>query len=330
MITHRPSFPHRPDGLSPDQLAILNEPLRVPAGYGMKVLSATERQRCLSSQSLGDAPAPMDKLLVWEPPRRSHLYVVAADISTGSGLDRSVIDVCRVGTTREPDEQVAQFVTDSIDETDLAYVIDSIGRLYSGRDKQPAMVAIECNGMGLATQNEMQRRIGYTNLYVWQYLDAIEGREFTTRYGWYTNQRTRPLILQRYLHAVKTVDPLTGYPDYRINSPHTLAEMADFQSPGPLWLAEAVDGAHDDCILAGAISVFVAQTLTYNQRESVHDTRRRLSLEQARAERVAALVDQKVSYQTTDFTEAEMSGEDVDLYGEPVHNPYEDEDEHFL
>lgn len=260
---------------------------------------------------LGDEPGPMDVLQVWEPPRKGHLYVVSADISSGMELDKSCIDVTRVGTIREGEEQVAQFVTRTVDETDLANVIDAVGKLYYGRDAQPALVAIECNGMGIATQAKLLKQIGYTNCYIWRYLDTIEGKDLTTKFGWWTNQRSRPLMLQYYIHSVKTVDPHTGYPDYRINSPHTIAEMADFQTPGPLWMAEAADGANDDCLFAGAIGVYVAQTLQYDQRESTSEARRRLSEEQARVEHNAKLVGQGVSFQSTDASADEMNGRDA-------------------
>lgn len=328
MIADKPQFTDREDGLSPDQRTLLKQPLRIPAGFGLRVLSAQERLKRMSQQNLNDDPGPRDILQVWEPPRKGFLYVVSADISSGLELDNTVVEVTRVGTTREPDEQVAQFVTNTIDETDIASVIDAIGRLYVGRDSQPAMVAIECNGMGIATQSHLIKAIGYTNLYIWQYLDAVEGHEFTTRYGWWTTPRTRPLILQRYVHAIRTVDPATGYADYRVNSPWTLHEMSDFQSPGPLWLAEAVDGAHDDCIMAGAIGVFVATTLQYNQRETVHDTRRRVNAEVVRAQRVGDLRDSQVSFQTTDTSYEGMMGEEFDQYGDSV-NPYDDV-EHYI
>lgn len=303
----RPILP-RPDGLSPDQRALLAVPLRIPAGFGMRVLPTDERARRLAN--LGDDPGPTDCLQVWEPPRKNHLYVVSADISSGLQLDNSVIDVTRVGTVREIEEQVAQFVTNSIDETDLASIIDAIGRLYSGRDSQPALVAIECNGMGIATQAHLNKVIGYTNLYIWRYIDAIDGKDLTTKYGWWTNPRTRPLILQYYTHAIKTIDPHSGLPDYRINSPHTIAELGSFQSPGPLWLAAAVDGARDDCIMAGAIGVYVAQSLQYDQRETSSETRRRLSAEAARVQQNAALTEQGVSFQSTDATYDSMMGRD--------------------
>lgn len=309
MSSRHPSI-DRPDGLTPEQRAILNVPFRIAPGYGMRVLQQAERQKVYDG--IGEDPGPRNILQVWEPPRsKSHLYIVTADVSSGVELDNSVIDVTRVGTIREPEEQVAQFVTNTVDETDLAYIIDSIGRLYKGRDDQFAHVGIECNGLGISTQNELIRHIGYTNLYIWQYLDAVDGSQFTKRYGWYTNQRTRPLLLQTYVHAIKTVDKHTNQPDYRINSPWTMQELADFISPGPLWMAEHADGANDDCIFAGAIGVFIARTMYETGHETVHDTRRRLSEEMARVEAKQKLTDRGISFQTTDSSYDEMMGRDA-------------------
>lgn len=333
MITSRPSFVSREQGLSPAQLQVLKEPIRIPPGHGLRMIGPEERAKRLTNEYLGKSPAPSNTLLVWEPPRKGFLYVVSADISSGMQLDNSVIDVTRVGTMRECDEQVAQFVTNEIDETDLAYVIAAIGRFYRGKDDQDALVGIECNGMGLSTQNELQKHIGYTNLFIWEYLDAVDGKGLTNRYGWYTTQRTRPLILQDYMHALKSVDPNSGYPDYRINSPHTMNELSDFQSPnGALWAAEATDGAHDDCIMAGAIGVHIARTLQRTRGETVQDARKRVMAEAARAERIGELRGQQVSFQTMDMSHAQMMGEELDPYGEPVHNPFDGDPEidHYL
>lgn len=275
----------------------------------MRVLPIPERDKALANLEGTDA-APRDKLIIWEPPRKGFLYVVSADISSGAGLDNSVVDVTRVGTIRECDEQVAQFVTNTIDETDIAHIIDSIGRLYKGRDTQDALVAIECNGLGISTQNELRKHIGYSNIYIWQYMDATEGHEFTNRYGWWTTQRTRPIMLQTYVHGVKTIDPHTGQPDYRINSPHTISELADFHSPGPLWMAAASEGAHDDCIMAGAIGLIVAGSLHDSTRETVHDARRRISEEVARVDAKQKASGQGISFQSTDASHDEMMGRD--------------------
>lgn len=303
--------------LTADQRAILAAPFRVPPGYGMRVLKGEEKERKL--QYLDEEAAPLDVLLVWEPPRKGFRYVLSCDVSSGMGLDYACIDITRVGTIQESDEQVAQFVTNTVTEVDLAYYIDPIGRLYA-HEGLPALAAIECNNMGISTQNELVRHVGYNHLFIWQYLDGVDAAStYTKRYGWYTTPRTRPLILSRYAHAIKTLDKHTGLPDYRINSPHTIAELSNFVTPGPLWMAEASEGATDDCIMAGAIGVHVAQTLQNEQRETIHETRRRVSEEVSRVVQKQVLTENKISPQNTDVTYDELMGRDpteFDPHGE--------------
>ena len=49
------------------------------------------------------------------------------------------------------------------------------------------ILAIECNGQGLATQSELQHHCGYDNLYIWQHEDARDPRSrYTKAFGWQT------------------------------------------------------------------------------------------------------------------------------------------------
>lgn len=293
------------DALSRLTERVAKEPLSIPPGYGMRVLSPEQRRAAIAQP---DSDGLMDLLQIYEPPRRGKQYVIGVDVSSGMGIDRSVIDVCRVGDIVSGEEQVAQYVTRDLEPTDLAYIIDPIGRFYQSVTLHlPALVAIECNGFGLGVLAEMRRHIGYQNLFIWQHEDAIKDESrFSRAYGWYTNQRTRPLILQRYFRNLKNVDPQTGKADYVINSPFTIAELADFKTAGPLWMGEG--DPFDDCVMAGAISVHVSQTLQSEQREPLSETRRRKAEEKARAERAGLILAAKVDYQNTDVSVEEMDG----------------------
>ena len=305
------NFPRDADGLSPAQRAAIpsaSSPWTIPPGFGMRALSPADRTSAWSN--IGDEPCPTDVLLVWEAPRKGHRYVVSADIASGQRLDYSVADVTRVSTIREPAEQVAQFRTNTIDESDFAYILDAIGRLYRGRDDLDALIAVETNAMGVSTVRELHKHIGYSNLFLWQYWDVADDKDVSKRIGWTTSARSRPIMLQHYVHLVRQVDPLTGFPDYRINSPATIEELSSFQSPGPLWLAEAVDGAHDDCIMAGAIGQIVIKLRYESLGETTHDARRRTAEEVSRAEAAADKVKQKINYQNSDSTYDQMMGRD--------------------
>lgn len=282
--------------------------LEIPPGYGF---ASVHRSLWSDLQNL------YGKLLIWEPPLSTELYVLSADIGDGLGLDRSVCDITRVGTLARPEEQVAQFVSAEVDPIDFAAILDVIGRLYRGSDNQEALAAIECNNHGLATQSELQRHLGYDNLFIWQYEDAADPqRRFSTRVGWYTTQRTRPIILTRYIKKVKSVDPNTGRADYQINSPFTLEELRDFQVPpgGAAWQAEAdptAEDAHDDCIMSGAIGVHVAQTLQFEGGETLADTRKRKEEERARQSREEERLKRKRDWINTDASTDEMRAGDL-------------------
>lgn len=276
--------------------------LDIAPGFGCRVLNLPELQ--VLTDLFG-------YILIWERPRPDQLYVLSCDVSDGLGLDRSVVDITRVGTVQEPDEQVAQFVDPETDPVDLAGVVDIMGRLYMGADGQNAVAAVEINNHGLVTQSELARHYGYDNLYVWEYEDARDPeKRRSTKIGWETNKRTRPLIITRYVKKVKTVDA-NGVPDYRINSPFTLSELRDFQTLGALGEAEAdptAEDAHDDTIMAGAIGVHICQTLQFETGETIADKRRRKIEEAARRAYQATLTGVNRDFRNTDVTYEEMKG----------------------
>jgi hypothetical protein len=274
--------------------------LIVPKGWGMRVLPERERRQ------LTDVADLFDHLLVWEPPRRGHRYVMSVDVSDGVGQDASVIDITRVATLSLPDEQVAQFATKTVDPIDLAFYCDVIGRFYVGADKQPAIAAIETAGHGLTTQAELQKHLGYFNLFIWQKEDARnpEGR-FSNSVGFETNRRTRPIVVTRYLKRLKSGD-------YRLNSPITILELRTFRrAPGaPLGDSEAdpLDpSAHDDAIICGAIGVHVAQTLHYEEGETVDQVRHRLAEERSRRALHSDLTGVQLDYYNSDLSTEEMT-----------------------
>lgn len=273
----------------------------LPTGYGLRALTPEAREELDGWLE--------DHLLVWEVPRRGHRYVIGADVSDGINQDRSCIDVLRVATLSEPDEQVAQFVTRLVDPVDLAYYIDAIGRFYHDDEDYEAMVAIEVNNHGLATQAELQRHCGYQHFFVWQYEDKRNpAQRFSSNIGWYTSVKTRGIILARYRRAIMSLDPITSEADYRINSPLTMEELKDFQTAGALWQGEASPGATDDCIMAGAISVHVAQTLYLDQTEPLAETRHRIHAERVRADILSQQRMTRRDYINTDCTADEAEG----------------------
>lgn len=283
----------------------------LPAAYGFRRLGLEEIQARYDT---------LGTLVIWEPPGRQfaegttrprkgqYRYIMGVDVGDGIGKDRSVVDVHRMGTLEEPEEQVAQFVADDLPPSAFAFVVDAIGRLYTDYDGYEALAAIEINNHGLSVQDTLQLHLGYTHFYRWEYLDAGDPkRRFTTRIGWSTTPATRPLLLDKLYTALTTIDPMTTATDLVVHSAILLAELADFQTEGALWEAEAARGAHDDCVLACAIAHTVAWRLQGGEQEPLNERRARRHQEQmARAGAAArqGLVGQR-DWRNTGCTSAE-------------------------
>lgn len=253
----------------------------LPQGYGFRRLTLPE---------LKARTDLFDTLQIFEHPRKRgpRRYVLGADVSDGVGADRSSIDVHRMGTIEEPEEQVAHFVTDHLTPVQLAYHVDAIGRLYADEDGFEALAAIECNNHGLSTQDTLQLHLGYSHFYRWEYLDAADPQHrYSTKVGWMTTPRTRPLLLDKLYESLTAVDPTTGLPDLLIHSSILLAELHDFQTESTLSEAEAARGAHDDCIMSCAIAHYVAWRLQGGEQEPL-DARRRRRHEETAARQASA------------------------------------------
>lgn len=275
----------------------------LPAGYGFRRLTLEELQ--VRQDLLGT-------LQIWEHPRRRgpRRYILGVDVSDGIGEDRSVIAVHRVGTIEEPEEQVALYVSDNIPPQRLAFVVDAIGRLYADEDHYEALAAIECNNHGLSTQDTLSLHLGYGHFYRWEYLDAADPKSrFSTKAGWVTTPRTRPMLLDKLYSALTTYDPVTGLTDLWVHAGLLRSELADFQTEGALWEAEAARGAFDDVVMATAIAHYVSWRLQGGEQEPLSERRARLHQERE-ARTLAAQPDQgKRDYRNTASTLEEQAAQ---------------------
>ncbi len=248
-------------------------------------------------------------LQIWELPRRDAKYYIGVDVADGIGANRSAISVVRAATITSPFEEVAQYVSADILPIDLAYVVDTAGRFYSDSDGFEAKVAVETNNHGLATHSELDRHLGYTNFYIWQWEDSRPGaKRLTNKAGWFTSKRTRPLLITRLFQAVTSFDDVTGLPDLIVNSPHTFDEMRDFQTQDALANAEAAPGATDDCLFALGIAYFTAQQDYFEQgRETIAEQRRRLAWQTERDKTLRERRGMARDFINTDATAEDMN-----------------------
>lgn len=253
----------------------------LPSGYGFSRLQLDQLR---ARDSL------VGTLQIWEPPRTRgpRRYVLGVDVSDGIGEDRSVVAVHRMGTVEESEEQVALYVTDDVTPQGLAFIVDAIAGLYVDEDNYEALMAIECNSHGLSCQDLLQLHLGRSHFYRWEYLDAADAKSrFSTKIGWVTTARTRPLILDKVYHALITLDPVTHLPDLVVHSSLLVDELRDFATDTTLAEAAATRGAHDDIVMATAIAHYICFRLQGGEQEPLSERRHRLHQEKAARDHAA-------------------------------------------
>lgn len=291
----------------------------VPPGYGFRRLPAPE---------LAELPSLRHSVLaIIEYPRvrGERKYVLGVDVGDGLGQDYSVISVIRQPTMDEPAEEVAQYVSNTVRPSHLAFVCDAIGRYYVDGEGLEALAAIELNNHGATVQDLLQLHLGYSNFYVWEVVDAADPKaRYTRRIGWATTSRTRPILLEKFHDAVTTLDPLTQLPDFRLHSPITRGELRHFVTQGLLGEAEHAAGQHDDAIFASAIGFYVAHRLAGGEQEPIAERRRRrqeLRMVAAQQGRVrdwrntAVTADEADDARDPDETELDAYGDDLYFHG---------------
>ena len=190
------------------------------------------------------------RLKLWDLPRKEGQYVIGVDVGgfteregsyyeKKSGLtgDYTCIQILR----RLPYPMVADQVGEwhgRTDHIELAHYLRKLGNMFN-----EAMVSIEVEKYGLATQNELQKF--YWNIYRWQRFDNIRNR-FTDKIGWETNVRSKTQLIAFGTHCV--------YEDsVRINSRDLIEEMMYFVKDGQNASSET---GYDDRVMAWMIGLF--------------------------------------------------------------------------
>ncbi len=204
---------------------------------------------------------PRGIIWIWEPPRPNATYVLGCDPTVGLvGWDRTLrvaddaktdngaIEIIRV--TEKKDYQVAEFAA-PIDPEELADVANALGRLYGGADEDGQCLAIvESNNSGLLTIRRMLNDHGYTNHFVWKYLDSAIPKP-THSLGWYATPKSVQLLWVRSSRHI-----LKGNIDIR--SPWLVEEMTDAEMDPDKMTAKAIYGRHDDRLRAINLAIWAA------------------------------------------------------------------------
>ena len=189
----------------------------------------------------GVCDAPSGAVRVYMPPVQGRPYVIGAD-TAGDGSDWFAAQVLDNTTG----EQVA-VLRQKFDEDAFARQVMCLGYWYN-----TALLAIEANFSTFPIKE--CTRLGYPRQYVREVTDSYTGRT-ERRYGFKTTSATRPLAIAELVRYAR--ENWAG-----IRDAQTLREMLTFVRD-ERGRPAAIQGEHDDCVMALAIAHCVRPQQAY-------------------------------------------------------------------
>jgi phage terminase large subunit len=217
--------------------------------------------------------------VIYRQPEKGHPYVIGAD-TAGEGSDWFVADVIDNATGR----LVAKYRTRT-DEDLFARQLYCLGMYYN-----TALIGVEVN-FSTHPVKELQR-LRYPKLYLREVEDSVT-KKVRMSYGFRTDRLTRPTIIAGLVGIMREHPELVDDED-------TIQEMLTF-ARNSKGRPEAIEGAHDDCVMALAITYYIR-----DQQET--------RIEKPRGDRVKWHADQWEDYDNA--SEAEKA-ELLKLWGNP-------------
>lgn len=212
---------------------------------------AEMRQQCYDPQTIELIERPDEKtklpivipkvlegapLKVWEQPQTNEDYIIGADVAEGIEEDYSVATVMK----KRDHKTVARFRGD-MEPADFGEYLAILGKWYN-----QALIGAEINNHGLTTVQRL-RDVGYDNLYRREMGIDERYEEYTSKLGWRTDVRTKPLMIDGLSEAIST-DQIVDYDKIFIQECLTYVRDARGRTNAQL-------GQHDDTVMATAIAL---------------------------------------------------------------------------
>lgn len=197
--------------------------------YEGQHIELTEKLDKFIPKVLQNAP-----LKVWEQPQEKE-YVIGADVAEGIGGDYSVASVI----AKDSHKTVARWRGD-VQPYEFGEVLDQLGRWYNN-----ALIGVEINNHGLTTVQRL-RDIGYDNLYRQEKGKDERYEEYTSKLGWRTDIKTKPLMIDSLAEAINK-GQIIDYDRIFINE--CMTYVTDERGK-----TGAQDGCYDDTVMSTAIA----------------------------------------------------------------------------
>lgn len=187
-------------------------------------------------------------LKVWVKPQDGHEYVIGADVAEGIEEDYSVASVM----DRNTHTTVARFRGD-LEPSDFGEYLSILGKWYN-----QALIGAEINNHGLTTVQRL-RDVGYNNLYRREMGIDERYEEYTSKLGWRTDVRTKPLMIDGLSEAIST-NQIIDYDLIFIRECMTYVRDQRGRTNAQL-------GQHDDTVISVAIALQLFEWNPINERK---------------------------------------------------------------
>ena len=241
---------------------------------------------------------PLEKLLIWKEPEEGYDYSVGDDTGTGVGGDRFILNVTRHGTNEFPDEQVAEFASDSIPTAEQYAWIAAVTAYYAkymnpGPKGHPKICPEMRRKFGDLPYHQTQL-LGFRRWHEWG--QGFDRKTFEDkvgkhgRIGWFTNEWSRPMLLSAFQYAVEN-----GW--YVVRSKWLQDEMKEleqkFMASGKTRVDHA-SGKHDDRVFAAAMAYW-----TLHQRSEMMQ---RMKLRYEQPQKSGIIIERGPAVMTVEIT----------------------------
>ena len=192
-------------------------------------------------------------LRMWWDVERGRKYVIGVDVSegievessSGKEADFSVITVFDVKARKT----VARW-RGYADPDQLGEVVFNIGTYYNN-----ALVGVEINNHGIATAAKL-RNMFYRNLYMRETAEDEQFQVRTTKFGWQTNKKTKPIMISELQRSIREGDIID------LDIVFIREAMSYIRKDNGAM--EAQQGQHDDVVMSTAIALQMADWSPYD------------------------------------------------------------------
>jgi len=179
-------------------------------------------------------------LQIWIPPTFDAKYAIAADVSLGTNQDYSVAVVFN-----SERQLCAMYRTNIMDPGTFGDILFYLGRYYNN-----ALLCVESNSIGNTTLDRLMQ-MSYVNLYYETKVASMRTQD-TTRLGFRTTSASKPRIIGYLKRLIEDLD-------IDLPSDIIIQELKDYIA-NDNGKTEALQGSHDDTVMAVAIAMEVLRT----------------------------------------------------------------------